>query len=129
MDFSRTAKIGKAWLAGSVSGGAVTALLFSALAGRAANAPGLFLLIFLFASMVFFIGLLVVGLPAWALANRLGRRNWYDGAIIGAVLAYAAFFLWILAAGRATWIEAATISLPLAAAGAVSGLTVWRLIV
>ncbi|MBV9992643.1 MAG: hypothetical protein JOZ72_15295 [Alphaproteobacteria bacterium] len=47
---------------------------------------------------------------------------------VTAVLAYAAMFLFVWAAGTATLPEVAVASLPVGLAGAASGFTMWRLI-
>lgn len=92
---------------------------------------------------VFLMGFIVLGIPAWMLAHRLGRHGWGDGALIGAVLAGLAYFLFALPSAHsdyrgggadlvidghytiAGWISAVRGSAIMAIGGAISGLTIW----
>lgn len=104
------------------------------------------------ASIVFLIGLVTLGVPGWLIMHRLGRRRWFDAMALGAVLAFAAYFAisylplilhspgsdyssedggiptiehyQLTAQGWRFLIEGASIQ---AVAGAVAGLTIWRI--
>ena len=92
---------------------------------------------------VFLMGFIIVGIPAWIVADYLGRRHWYDAVLIGALLTGAAEFLWafsgiqssssvggvdLIVDGRYTapgWIYVFKMAAAIGVGGAAAGLTIW----
>ena len=77
---------------------------------------------FLYALVVFLVGLIVIGTPAWLVLLRLGRTTRRDAVIAGATLCTVAGAVIILAMGEPApawepWALAATLAIPGAAAG------------
>jgi hypothetical protein len=97
------------------------------------------------ALIVFLIGFIFLGVPAWFVAHYFDRRHWYDAVLIGAVLTSAVEFLWafpsphssfggggvdLVVDGRYTvagWFNAIKIAAAIGFGGAASGLTIWWL--
>ncbi len=95
------------------------------------------------ACIVFMLGFLVLGIPAWLLAHYFKRRHWYDALLIGAILTGGTYFLWALPSSgfsysgggvdyvidghytRAGLINAIGIAAEISIAGAAAGLTIW----
>jgi len=95
------------------------------------------------ALIVFLIGFIFLGVPAWFAAHLLHRQNWYDAFLLGAVLAGGAEFLFslpspqssssvagydLVVSGRYTtagWVYAFATTFAIAVAGGASGLTIW----
>jgi len=81
------------------------------------------------AALVFAVGLLLVGAPAWGLAHRLGLRRAWHAALLGAVLTGAAMALigMLGLAREGAWSFFAARGLrPSTAIGAVVGVVVAR---
>lgn len=116
----------------------------------AGNIPDLHWLVFfiplwIFACIVFLLGFLFLGIPAWFAAHYFHRTHWYDGAVIGAVLAAVSVFLFTLPTGTASasvggfdlvvnghftpkgWMNALELTGIMAAAGATGGMVIWRM--
>lgn len=79
-------------------------------------------LAFLYALVVFLVGLVVVGTPAWLILGRAGRTTRGDAVIAGTVLCFVAGVVVILAGGEPAetwepWALAASLAVPGAAAG------------
>jgi hypothetical protein len=94
------------------------------------------------ALIVFLMGFVFLGVPAWFAAGYFGRRHWYDAVIIGAILTGGAEFLWaypsphsslsgsvdLVVDGRYTfagWLNAIKMAAAIGIGGAMSGLTIW----
>jgi hypothetical protein len=93
------------------------------------------------------IGLAAIASPAWWLLHKLGRRNWIDAILLGAVLSYGAPFAlslldspqsgppWQNSSGDYTliyhpprkpkWLETALSPVPLGVIGAMTGFVIW----
>ena len=92
---------------------------------------GLSLILMAYASVVYAVGLVCLGAPAWALLHWLGwRRNWH-AALLGAVLNFGALLVLLLSAGagrpRAGLEIAQNVAFAamFAAAGAIVGSVIW----
>jgi hypothetical protein len=108
--------------------------------------------VYCYAFVVFAAGLALVGLPAWLVLHNMGRRSWLDAAILGLALTFAATFpLQVLlgvgfsspsdtsissGSSAATvfgsltlhgWLSIFLNSILISPAGAIAGLTIWRI--
>lgn len=93
----RPSRVYMAVLAGAVVGGVSTALLMLLGSIWQIGASGhdewlrlrnQTLLFSILGSIVFFVGIVALGVPGWIAMHRLGRRQWYDAVVLGALLAF-----------------------------------------
>jgi hypothetical protein len=130
-----------ALLGGAVAGASIV-VLFLAIAGVIddGTAPGLipgqlFNTAFMLAPMVFMTiaaGALFVAVPCWWVLHRMGRRTRGEAALLGLILCSAFGFVPLddmMSAGVTPRgaLEAGAAVAVLALAGAVAGLTIWRI--
>ena len=107
------------------AGFAVTGVVVQALNGMPSQIlAGLWITpaAFLYAFVVFLVGLVVIGTPGWLLLARLGRTARGDATLAGSILCFAAGVIFVFAAGEPLgawepWALAASLAIPGAAAG------------
>ena len=109
-------------------------------------------IVFVFVYAIFTAGIVLIGLPIWALMHQLGRRNWLDALLLGGIasflvtLAFSTMSIWLLPYGSdysasdggvptvvhnhitaQGWTYYLEMSGGIALAGIMAALTIWRI--
>jgi len=126
----RNSLIVPAALAGVAVGATVVTLEFSVLFFSEPEQPSQFWILPAFwigALIVFLMGFVFFGVPAWFAAHAFNRHHWYDAVLIGGVLTGGVEFLWSLLT-EAGWFNAVKTAAAIGLGGAASGLTIWWIV-